>query len=62
MVTTTIATLIAVTVVATAALICCCNAAYHKYHKHMVTTLQTMWNSLTIPWHLPDGSWHSCPR
>jgi len=26
-----------------------------------VTTLQTMWNSPTIPWHSPYGSWHSCP-
>ena len=28
----------------------------------MVTTLQTMWNSLTIPWHYPDSLWHSSPR
>ena len=27
--------------------------------KNRVTTLQTMWNSLTIPWHFPEGSRHS---
>jgi len=26
---------------------------------YRVTTLQTMWNSLTIPWHFPDSSSHS---
>jgi len=29
--------------------------------KFRVTTLQTMWNSLTIPGHFPDSSQHCCP-
>jgi len=34
---------------------------YAEKYANRVTTLQTMWNSLTIPWHFPDGSGHSWP-
>jgi len=30
-----------------------------RWTNFKVTTLQTMWNSLAIPWHFPDGSRHS---